>query len=173
MSSLVPESISSNATVAYDLAFKNRLVGLNLTQLKVWVTTETNPVKLQLLLQMFGIDGNIFNFLSLTDVQRMALLQQLISVMRYSGTEWSIINMATALGASSAYITYGEVLLHDGTALYDGAYTHGSGAYNRFAITVHVLGVPAYKQSVYEANFRALMKAWQPVRVFLADLIFE
>jgi len=172
MINIVPNSIKDNRTTSYEDTLLYRLKGISLLQLKVWVTTEQNPIKLQMLLEVFGIDATIFNFLYLSEASRLALFRTLLEVMRFSGTEWSIINMAKALGASDATITYAPSLHRDGTAHYNAAYTHGFGSYSRFSITVNVQGVPVHLRTAFESNFRKLMTRWQPVRIHLNEVVF-
>jgi hypothetical protein len=172
---LVPESIESNATEAYDETFKARLLGLDLRQLALDITTETNPVKLQLTLDVFGIDGNLFGFLALSPQQRLTLFARIIAILRTSGTKYSIRSMGIILGAADIQFSYGLQIYHDGNVSRNGLFYHnGGGGWGgtQYSIVVYVYGVALADRQQYEADFRRLFERWQPIRIFIISIIF-
>lgn len=173
ISNLVPQSIKSPQTEAYDLTWEDRLYSLDIDKLIVNIESERDPIKLEYWLQMFSIDTSIFDFSGLSEAQRKAVIGNWLDIIVHSGTEYSIIKMGQVLGATQCYVSYGDDLRYDGSALHNGLYFYDGGAmYSRFSILVDVVGIPLTQRPDFELKFRKLMRAIQPIRIYIKLLNF-
>ena len=165
---LVPNSIKSN-----DVTWEDRLNKLDIEQLLVNIETENDPVKLEYWMQMFGIDTSVFDLTGLSEAQRRALIKSWLDIVVNSGSEYSVKKMALALGATQCDIIYGDTLYYNGMARHDGMYYRDGGLiYSRFSITVVIYGIAIADRADYNSKFRKLMRAAQPVRIYLKAVNF-
>ena len=170
---LVPNSIKSNETTSYDKTWEDRLKKLNIEQLLVNIETENDPVKLEYWMQMFGIDTSVFDLTGLSEAQRRALIKSWLDIVVNSGSEYSVKKMALALGATQCDIIYGDTLYYNGMARHNGMYYRdGGSSYSRFSITVVIYGIAIADRADYNSKFRKLMRAAQPVRIYLKAVNF-
>lgn len=173
ITALVSNSVKCNETTSYDLTWEDRLKKLKIEQLLVNIETENDPVKLEYWMQMFGIDTSVFDLTGLSEAQRRALIKSWLDIVVHAGSEYSVKKMAIALGATQCDIIYGDTLLYNGVARHDGMYYRDGGAsYSRFSITVVIYGIASPDRADYEAKFRKLMRAAQPVRIYLKAVSF-
>lgn len=175
---LVPHSILNNQTRAYDSTWADRLLRLKIEHLLIDIENETNPIKLEYWLEMFGIDTSIFDFSTLDEAQRKKLILRWLEIIIHCGSEYSIQLMAYVLGADYCRIWYNYNLTYDGSANYNGLQIYDAGSmYSRFSINVDVGYVYPYNQNGsimdkadFDWKFRKLFQAIQPIRIHLNSL---
>lgn len=171
---LVPDSIKIPETTTYDEIWQERLTyKVDVKRLLIDIESESNPIKIEYWLQMFGIDTSIFDVGSMTEAERRILIKSWLDIIKTSGSEYSIKKMAELLGATSCDIIYGDGLFYNGVARHNGMYYRDGGlSYSQFSITVVIHGVALADRLDYETRFRKLMRAAQPVRIYLKAVNF-
>lgn len=171
---LIPESINGDNTQALDKTFLERLINLGVDQLSIDFSHESDPVKLSLWLEQFGIPpellpGNLDTF-TLRDLMPLT-----IKIYNLSGTDTSIRLLAQALGAESAQIVRDSFILHhNNEARHDGLFQHNQGKeYRSFAIDVKIWGISVAGRAGYEDTFRKLFQLFEPVHLHLRAVLFQ
>lgn len=169
---LEPESIRNNLTTAVDETWEARLGVLKYQQLRINFATEQDIAKLELWLEMFGVDPLVVKQGLTTDEYRK-ILQNVLLIFRLSGTPRSIELIAQALGAQSTKILYKYVLKLDGTWLLDGSYFLDSGGlYSKLSIMVHVTGVLPGEQEAFSTKLKNIFNLFEPAVLYLQGIEF-
>lgn len=171
---LVPESIQGNNTLGLEHTFRERLIALGSERLGIDFANETDLTKLSLWLYQFGIPPELLP----QDADELALrdlLQLITRIYSISGTATSIQMLATALGAEHAEVLGNSFVLdHNLQALHNTMFRYDAGKeYRAFAVDITVFRVFALRLTDYEAALRKLFKLFQPVHLFLRNVIFE
>lgn len=170
---LLPESIQATNTFSLDRTFQQRLIAMGVGQLIIDFAAEIDMLKLSLWLEQFGVPLELLP----ENTDEMALrdlLRQIIRIYKTSGTDTSIKLLTVALGAQSAEVVRNAFVLdHDGQARHNGMFQYNAGReYRSFAVDVKVYRVMAIRQADYEEVFRKMFRHFQPVHLFLRDVIF-
>ena len=169
---LEPESIRTNKTTAIDETWAERLLLVRYNQLKINFETEPSIAKLELWLEMFGLDPDAVQQELTTDEYRR-LLQSVILIFRLSGTPRSIELLAQALGAEWTRIVYKYVLNYNDEVLYNGVYYYDSGgAYRLASITIEAGGVLPEKQADFLTKMKNLFNLFEPMWIYLEGIDF-
>ena len=163
---LEPESIRTTKTKAIDETWAERLSVMRYAQLQINFETEPNIKKLELWLEMFGLDPEMLKQGLNTDEYRL-ILQNIILIFRLSGTAKSIELIAQALGATSTRPIYKYVLYYNGDYFYD-----AGGVYRLSAITIEATGVSAEKQESFVLKMRKLFELFEPMWIYLEGIDF-
>jgi hypothetical protein len=173
MSHIVPESIQTISTIALDETYEARLSLMRPEQLYIDLAHETNMIKLQLWLEMFGISMDaIPEGLSTVEYQR--LLQNIIIIYRLSGTKRSIQLLCTVLGATSVVVNQTYILKHDGTASYNGLWNYDSGTPHRhFTVSLDVSGIVAVDRPAFIDKLSKLFEVFEPIWIWLESISFD
>lgn len=169
---LEPESIRTAKTKAIDETWAERLSVMRYRQLLINFETEPNIEKLELWLEMFGLDPEMLKQGLTTDEYRL-ILQNIILIFRLSGTAKSIELIAQALGATSTRPIYKYVLYYNGEITYGGDYFYDSGGvYRLSAITIEATGVAAENQESFVMKMRKLFELFEPMWIYLEGIDF-
>lgn len=169
---LEPESIRTNKTTAIDETWAERLSLLRYNQLKINFETEQSITKLELWLEMFGLDPQAVQQGLTTDEYRR-LLQSVILIFRLSGTPKSIELLAQALGAASTRPVYKYMLYYNGEITYSGDYYYDSGGiYRLSSITIEATGVLPEKQPEFLTKMKNLFNLFEPMWIYLEGIDF-
>jgi len=169
---LEPESIRTSKTTALDETWAERLSLLRPNQLRINFENEPNIKKLELWLEMFGLDPEVLQQGLSTEEYRQ-LLQSVILIFRLSGTAKSIELIAQALGATSTRPVYKYVLYHNGEVSYNGDYYYDSGGvYRLSAITIEATGVLPENQPSFIVKMKNLFNLFEPMWIYLEGIDF-
>jgi hypothetical protein len=169
---LEPESIRTSRTKAIDESWAERLSLLRYNQLLINFEIEPNIEKLELWLEMFGLDPEILQQGLTTDEYRR-ILQSIILIFKLSGTPKSIELIAQALGATSTRPLYKYVLYYDGEIDYRGDYYYDAGGvYRASAITIEATGVAPENQESFIEKMKKLFELFQPMWIYLEGIEF-
>lgn len=169
---LEPESIRNSRTTAVDETWAARLAILKYEQLRINFSTEQDITKLELWLEMFGLDPEVVKQGLTTDEYRK-ILQNVLIIFRLSGTPKSIELIAQALGAQSTKILYKYVLKLDGTWNLDGSYYLDSGGlFSKLSITVQVTGVSPENQEAFSIKLKNIFNLFEPAVLYLQGIEF-
>ena len=97
-----------------------------------------------------------------------------VKIYNLSGTETSIVMLAEALGATGAKVIRDcFALRYDRQARHDGLFRYNNGKeYRGFAIDVQIKGITADRLAGYEETFRKLFQLFEPVHLYLRNVIF-
>ena len=173
MSHIVPESIQTTSTIALDETFEARMSLIRPEQLYIDLANETNMVKLQLWLEMFGISLDAIPE-GLTTAEYQRLLQNIIIIYRLSGTKRSIQLLGTVLGATSVIVNQYYVLKYNGTASYNGLWNYDSGKLHRqFVISLEVSGIASANRPAFILKLKKLFEVFEPLWVWLESISFD
>lgn len=169
---LEPESIRNTRTAAIDDTWAERLSILRYGQLRINFGTETDIAKLELWLEMFGLDPEVVKQ-GLTTEEYRKILQNILQIFRLSGTAKSIELIAQALGAASTRPLYKYVLKYDGNNDYSGAYYYDSGGISQlFVITIEVTGVLPENQESFLIKMKNIFDLFEPAWIYLEGIDF-
>lgn len=170
---LVPESIQGTNTLGLDGTFQERLISMGVGQLIIDFANEIDMLKLSLWLEQFGVPPELLPE-NIDELAMRDLLRLITRIYKTSGTDTSIKLLAVALGAESAEVVrHAFVLDHDGQARHNGMFQYDVGReYRSFAVDVNVYRVMAIRQPDYEVAFRKMFQHFQPVHLFLRDVVF-
>lgn len=120
---------------AFEDTFKAWLENVDLSMILVNIYDTAPEEILDLLagqLDMLGYNGWI---LADTVAKKRDLLKRAISIKKKLGTPYAIRQIAEALGiVGDIFIEEGVAFLYDGTVLYDGSNTYGSGQWAVFQV---------------------------------------
>ena len=173
MSHIVPESIQTTSTIALDETFEARMSLIRSEQLYIDLANETNMVKLQLWLEMFGISLDAIPE-GLTTAEYQRLLQNIIIIYRLSGTKRSIQLLGTVLGATSVVVNQNYILKHNGTASYNGIWKYDSGKLFRlFIVSLDLTGIATADRPAFIDKLRKLFEVFEPMWVWLESISFD
>lgn len=171
---LVPQSISARNTDALDSTFAQRFNSIGVGQLLIDLERETDMLKLTLYLQQFGIPTDVLPS-DMNEFEFRKFLQNILRIYRLSGTVESIASLAIAIGASDALVAKNAFILdHNLQAVHNSQHLYNMGMEHRsFSVDVIVSGISDDRKIAFTTSFRKLFKLFQPVSIYLRDILFE
>lgn len=105
---ILPDSISGVPHLAaFDAAANERLNGIEIENLLVYVIDTVSASALPYLARQFDIEGFSGYRLATTDEQRRAVIKQAVELKRYSGTVWAIKQAMLLVGYTDATLVEG------------------------------------------------------------------
>jgi hypothetical protein len=167
---LLPESVTSVSTAALDATWATRMELLRFEQLKVDILNETNSVKLEMWLEMFGVSLAAIPD-DLTTEEYQALLRQVITIFRLCGTKRSIELLCLILGATEVEIVQNYSTYYNGSIAYNGLYYYDGGAAHRpFVVWLRVTGISNSGFEVFAGKLRKLFEIFEPIWIYLEGM---
>lgn len=105
---ILPDSIAGVPHLAaFDAVANDRLNGIEIENLLVYVIDTVSASALPYLARQFDIEGFSGYRLATTDEQRRAVIKQAIELKRYSGTVWAIKQAMLLVGYTGAELVEG------------------------------------------------------------------
>jgi phage tail P2-like protein len=174
MANLIASSIENIPHLAaFDGVAKERLEGLNLAVLLVYVVDSAPASALLPLAEQFDVLGWKGWNLAQTEADKRALIRKAIELHRYKGTGWAIREAIKAVGFDGARIVEGVGIDYDGEHNHDADITYGGGG-NWATFRVTILLPEAIEVLVDSLDkIRKLIFEYKNARSHLVDITFE
>lgn len=158
---------------AFDDVAKERLEGLNLAVLLVYVVESAPESALYSLADQFDVLGWKGWNLATTEADKRALIKKAIELHRFKGTGWSIREAIRAVGFDGARITEGVGVDYDGEHNFDADITFGGGGnWATFRVTIFLPEDIEITVASLE-KIRKLIFEYKNARSLLVDITFE
>lgn len=154
---------------AFDEAARQRLEGIDLTPLLMYVVDTTHVEALPYLAEQFDVLGLEGWALANTEADRRALIKQAIELHRHKGTVWAIRNAVRAVGFGECDITEGVGVDYNGEYLYSGTIDYEGGNWATFRVIVEIPNTRPVTLAEF-ARLRAIIEAYKNIRSHLVDV---
>lgn len=144
---------------AFDAMWAQRLNGIELEQLFVYIIDTITPEALPYLAEQFDVLGDKGYRLATTDAQRRQIIKQAIELKRYLGTVWAVKEAIRSVGYANATLVEG---VNQGTPAIDWA---------KFRVVVD-LGNTAGLDGNTATELAKLINSYKNVRSKLLDISY-
>lgn len=157
--------------VAFDQVVKQRLEGIDLTPLLMYIIDTTDADALPFLAEQFHVLGWEGWALAQNDSERRTLIKRAIELHKYKGTIWAIKNALTAVGFAGAQVIEHVGFDYNGQATHNGSNTYSGGNWATFRVKLEI--PPNKSVTVSErAAIVAMILEYKNVRSHLVDISF-
>lgn len=156
---------------AFDTAAQQRLDGIDLTPLLMYVIDTTHVDALPFLAEQFHVLGWEGWALTTNEAERRALIKKAIELHRYKGTIWAIKNALVAVGFDGAQVIEHIGLDYNAATSYDGTENYAGGEWATFRVKLQVPNDRAINASDLVAIF-AMINEYKNARSHLIDVTF-
>lgn len=123
---------------AFDDMAKQRIDGIDLTPLMMYVIDTTDVDALPFLAEQFHVLGWEGWALAVTEQDRRNLIKRAIELHKFKGTPWSIKNALKAVGFGAVTISEGVGFDYNGEQTFDGTNNYQGGHWANFRVKVEV-----------------------------------
>lgn len=156
---------------AFDEMVKQRLEGIDLTPLLMYIIDTTDVDALPFLAEQFHVMGIEGWTLAVTEQDKRTLIKKAIELHRFKGTPWAVKNALSAVGFGDVTIVEGIGFDYNGQVDYDGSNTYSGGNWATFRIKIE-LPNDRPMTAAELANMLALIFEYKNVRSHLVDISF-
>lgn len=166
MGNILASSISNKEHLAaFDEMVEARFANLNIEAVLIYLIDTVDSDALLPLARQFDVLGFKGYGLAQTETERREIIKKAIELHRFKGTPWSIKEALKAIGYYDAEIFEGltDVILYDGTHLYNGSQFYGPGHWADFRVILDI-GETQGISDVTAAAAVALINEYKNVR---------
>lgn len=146
---------------AFDLLWAQRLSGIELDQLLIYVIDTVTADALPYLADQFDVAGEKGYRLATTDAQRRTLIKQAIELKRYIGTVWAVREAMKSVGFGDAELDEG---IDEGTPAIDWA---------KFRVIADLGNDKGIPDPSSATELTALINYYKNVRSLLLDISYK
>lgn len=157
--------------VAFDELAKERLEGLDLSVLLVYMVDSAPAESLFYLASQFDVLGWKGWSLANNDADRRALIKRAIELHRYKGTVWAIKQAVQSVGFTDCKVIEHVGLDYDGTANFDGSNNYAGGHWANFRVKIGLSDTIVVDVTLIELVHRLVLE-YKNVRSFLVGISF-
>lgn len=155
--------------VAFDETAKQRLEGIDLTPLLMYVIDTTHVDALPYLAEQFDVLGLEGWALAVTEADKRALIKRAIELHRYKGTPWAIRKAVRSVGFGECEIIEGVGLDYNGQYQYSGAVEYEGGNWATFRVIIEIPNTRPVTTDEF-GRLRSIVLAYRNIRSHLVDI---
>ncbi len=154
---------------AFDATVKQRIEGIDLTPLLMYIIDSTHVDALPYLAEQFHVMGIEGWELTQTEQERRDLIKRAIELHRYKGTPWAIKNAITSVGFTDPQVIEGVGFDYNGERTFNGTVNYAGGEWAVFRVKLE-LPEGRSLSAIEIERVRKLIFEYKNVRSHLADL---